>query len=146
MHPDIRRGDICSCNAGIIGGSDIDIFQELSRLAFAIANKNDISKLSRNTLLNVNVLLEQVMLHRLLLQQNKKVCTLFDQVFYDFGYTDRDVANFDSAYIHLLGGHKRSRKTCLHMENSLAEKFPHAMDRIASVVPRQATSVFLMSA
>jgi hypothetical protein len=138
MHPDISKGDVCSVNAGIIGGSDLEIFGELSRLAFAIANKNEIHKLSRNTLLNVNVLLEQVMLYRLLQQQGKKASCLFDNVFYDFGYTTNDVANFSEAptgsgYIHLIGGHKRSKKTCIEMEKALEREFPQAHAKVSQL-------------
>jgi hypothetical protein len=142
MHPDIRRNDICSCNAGIIGGHDLALFYELCRLAFAIANKNEINRLHRSVLLNVNVLLEQVMLYRLLLQQNKKAACLFDAVYTDFGYTANDVANLDSHYVHLIGGHKRSRQTCEKMDSKLQEEFPGSHEQLTKLFKRKGTSVF----
>jgi hypothetical protein len=146
MHADIKEGDICSCNAGIIGGSDLALLHELSRLAFAIADKNDISRLHRNTLLNINVLLEQVMLSRLLLQQDKRASTLFREVFYDFGYTTDNVARFGAPYVHLVGGHKRSKKMCMEMENVLAEKYPEALSRMSATAVTKRTNVFSVSA
>jgi hypothetical protein len=142
MHPDIERGEACSCNAGIIGGSDLELIHELSRLAFAIADKNRINSLRRNVLLNVNVLLEQVMLYRLLLQHNKRASCLFDEVFDDFGYTTADVADVNGDYVHLIGGHKRSKKTCERMNEVLQCELGTAHERLAALFNRKELNVF----
>jgi hypothetical protein len=134
----IRRNIVCSCNAGVIGGSDITFFNRFAREWRAIVDRNDISRLPRAALANLNVIVEQVLFYQLASREKKAINCLIEKVIPDFGYTYYDFADFSLAgsklhYIHLIGGHKRTLKTCEMMERQLRHEFPATHRRITAL-------------
>ena len=73
----IRRDSIPSCNAGVLGGNDLDFIQEYCLTAFRIIEENRLNDLADNPNININhnVFLEQVLFAALAEKLGKSVAT-----------------------------------------------------------------------
>lgn len=104
----------CSCNAGIIGGTDVAFFKKYASEVFDFVKKNDLSLISPHTLVDFNILFEQVLFYYQVQAEGKEVTPLFSTIFSDNGYRYEDIADFTSVpfqntYLHLIGPHKRNK-------------------------------------
>ncbi len=122
-------------NAGILGGHDIEFFQEYTSKAFKFVDKN-IQSLSKINVSNFNIFFEQYLFYCLVRRQNKQVNVLISKVVGDNEYTDLgefiDVPHFKH-YLHLLGNYKRNEKVCIQMAYRLREDYPEHYYRIIEV-------------
>lgn len=109
--------EICSCNAGIIGGSDLSFFKKYTALAFEMVEKNDCDKLTFRKLNNFNLVFEQMLFWQLARREGVEVACMFDRVYEDYNYHFADIGDFSvlpytKGYIHLLGSHKQNAMAC----------------------------------
>jgi hypothetical protein len=122
-------------NAGILGGHDIEFFQEYTSKAFKFVDKN-IQSLSKINVSNFNIFFEQYLFYCLIRRQNKQVNVLISEVVSDNEYTDLgefiDVPH-SKHYLHLLGNYKRNEKICIQMAHRLREDYPEHYYRIIEV-------------
>ncbi len=124
-----------SCNAGILGGSDLNFFRQYTSKAFAMLERNQLNGLPYYILTNMNLFIEQILFFQLAKQQQVPVSYLIDAIYDDYGYRASEFANFLDPprlhkYMHLIGGHKRTRSTCFQMANALRLNFPSSYKKV----------------
>jgi len=125
-------------NAGIIGGIDIDFFNNYSIKAKEMIDKNlgPIKYLS-NTML-FGTLVEQYLFYCMTKAKNKCVETLLPMVIQDNsykGFGDFELVPFNKKYLHLIGPFKRDFKTCELLFLRLREEFPEYLNRVLAIFP-----------
>ena len=128
----------CSCNAGIIGGTDFTFFKNYASEVFDFINKNDLKRIPAHTLINFNILFEQVLFYNRLQNEKKEVVCLFDKIFDDNGYKYEEIADFTTVpfvttYLHLIGPHKRNKTACDLMSRTLLKHYPDYYFSIAAL-------------
>lgn len=129
IHVDRFNQPVCSCNAGIIGGSDVSYFKEYDSRMFEIVDGCQISEMPTHVMSNFNIFFEQVLFYNLAKQRRKPISCLIDRIFDDNGYKHDDFADFTKVpfltqYLHLLGPNKRDYSTCDLMSRFLLQFFP----------------------
>jgi hypothetical protein len=132
----------CSCNAGIIGGNDVDFFKKYSDEAFKFINTNDLSNMSPAELTNFNILFEQILFYEFSKKENKTVNTLFNEVYDDLGYKFDDFADFTTIplnkYFHLIGELKKDKVATDVLTRLLLKDYPEYFFRINKLFSSQA--------
>ena len=128
LNLDVINMDLCSCNAGIIGGSDLAFFKRYSGMAFEMVNKNEGANLGRNAWIDFNIVFEQFLFYQMAALEGKYLRCLFSKVYTDFGYDMAEVGDlttlpFTTGYIHLLGTHKRNATACELMAGFLLSEY-----------------------
>jgi len=123
---------IRAVNAGIMGGCDIDFFQQYTQQAFQYVERNThhFSKVNAD---RFNVFFEQHLFFALAAQQGKPIGYLFPDIVNDNQY--QHLGEFHEVpcskfYLHLLGHYKKDEATCLQMAAKLRELFPQAYERV----------------
>lgn len=127
--------DIGSCNAGIMGGTDHAFYKNYCQLAFDMVDKNDLRKLSDQTLIDFNIVFEQVLFCHLAAREKKQIHGLLEKEYTDNGYLYDEIGDFTTlpyttGYIHLLGQHKRNAMACNLMARFLLAEYPEYFFRI----------------
>lgn len=135
---DVVKTEIAGCNAGIMGGTDYTFFRRYSQLAFDMVNRNNLDHLSSQTLIDFNIVFEQILFYQLSLREGKEIHGLFDKVYTDNGYLYDEIGDFTTLpyttkYIHLLGQHKRSEVPCELMSRFLMAEYPEYFFRITAL-------------
>lgn len=123
---------IRAVNAGIMGGCDIDFFQQYTQQAFQYVecNAQQLSKVNAD---GFNVFFEQHLFYAMAAQQGKSISYLFPDIVNDNQY--QHLGEFhevpcSKSYLHLLGHYKKDEATCLQMAAKLREQFPQAYERV----------------
>jgi len=145
MHPYVHKhfrnvpkafeGDLSATikyfNVGIIGGSDIDLFQEYTAAAFKLIDQNQ-DKLDAINVTLFNLYYEQFLLSNIIAKHKKEVACLFPE-------PDRECThNFaafheipnGSNYIHLISHFKRSTEFLEQMAMRLQFEYPDYYKRL----------------
>jgi len=125
---------ITSINAGILGGSNIEFFQEYTKLAFEYIDKN-IHNFQNIPVERFNVFFEQHLFHALAREKQLNVSVLIDEIYKDNAYDMGDFRGvpFKCNYIHLLGDFKRDDYACRQMATKLRELYPEYYYRIIAL-------------
>ena len=123
---------IRAVNAGIIGGTDIDFFQEYTKEAFKYVEQNLIN-LSKINADRFNVFFEQHLFFSLAKKKAKQISFLFPDIVNDNQY--QHLGEFhevpcSKSYLHLLGQYKKDETTCLQMAAKLQELHPDYYERV----------------
>jgi uncharacterized protein YktA (UPF0223 family) len=123
---------IHAVNAGIIGGHDIDFFQEYTREAFKYVEQN-LNHLSKINADRFNVFFEQHLFFSLAKKKGKDIGYLFPDIVNDNQY--QHLGEFhevpcSKSYLHLLGHYKKDEATCLQMAAKLRELYPDYYERV----------------
>lgn len=126
---------IKAVNAGILGGTNINFFQEYTEEAFRYV------KLNKEHLNNIdaekfNVFFEQHLFYVLALNDKQKIDYLFQSLEKSDSYTH--LADFHETphpafYLHLLGHYKKDEDTCIQMAAKLRELYPEYYYRIVQL-------------
>ncbi len=123
-------------NMGIFGGNDIGFIKEYCRESFCFVDNNFYEA---NTLedINFNIFFEQVLLHEIAEERNKKVATYINEEIGDNQY--RNFGNFDEVpdkqkYLHLLGSYKKQQIVSLKMRAYVLEHYPEYYHRLENVL------------
>lgn len=135
---DIKDKDACSCNAGVIGGTDFNFFKKYAAKVFDFTDGNDLNGIPAHVLTNFNILFEQVLFYDLAKKENKKITCLFDKTIDDCGYKYDEIADFASVpyvntYLHLLGPNKRNEMACDLMSRILLKENPEYFFKVISL-------------
>jgi len=126
---------LSACNAGILGGHDLDFF---ARYTQGIFHFLDINRL-RWPLLNhaaVNMLYEQVYFHALAVQLQKKISYYFPSPVADMtypGFAEFSGVPYTTHFVHLMGVFKRDPHTCLMLVRRLRRDYPEYYERILNI-------------
>lgn len=137
----IRRDSIPSCNAGVLGGNDLDFIQEYCRTAFRIIEENRLNDLADNPNININhnVFLEQVLFAALAEKLGKPVATVIGHDVNDDGYSYAEFCNLyhynHVPLFHFIGGHKRRPRVCELIAKTLLDRYPEYYRRIVELFP-----------
>jgi hypothetical protein len=129
---------IYSCNMGITGGYNLDIFKEYKDLAFRFitANETNLSKVEIN---HVNICVEQFLYYAL---SKSKGITPTYLVEKEFDPTYPNYADFHEVphqtwYIHAMAEYKCKPEVCHHLARRLRKDFPEYYYRIIDLCLNQ---------
>lgn len=124
-----------ACNMGIIGGINLDFFQEYCQKSIAFVDKNVVAWEEIETL-NFNVFFEQVLFYEFANQTNQKINFLFSEIPKDNEY--KGFGDFDKVpkktYLHLLGIYKRNPFVCKTMEVYIMKHYPESYSKLAKLI------------
>jgi hypothetical protein len=131
------RESIPSYNAGILGGRDIEFFQQYTSLALELVNNNFQDEKKARASIDFNILFEQILFYSMCHRQKKNVTCYFKEPIDDNGYT-KEFCDFEqvphrSKYLHLIGGHKRNPDACLLMSKVLFLDYPEFFFKITAL-------------
>lgn len=135
---DINDKAVCSCNAGVIGGTDFNFFKKYAAYIFDFADGNDLNGIPAHVLTNFNILFEQVFFYELSQKEGKQITCLFDKTIDDCGYKYDEIADFTTVpyvntYLHLIGPNKRNERACDLMSRLLLKEHPECFFKIISL-------------
>lgn len=135
---DANDKDPCSCNAGLIGGTDFNFFKKYAAEVFYFADENDLNGIPAHVLTNFNILFEQVLFYDLAKKEGKNITCLFNKTIDDCGYKYDEIADFTTVpyvntYLHLIGPNKRNEMACDLMSRILLREHPKYFFRILSL-------------
>jgi hypothetical protein len=137
MNDYIQNHDNYAYNMGIIGGNDINFFQEYSNQAIEFVDKNS-EVWEKINGFNFNIFFEQVLFYQFAKTKQKKVSTLFSEISDDnnyVGFADFDRVPTQKTYLHLLGNYKKSIKVCKNLEAYVLDKYPEYFERLRNILP-----------
>lgn len=124
--------NIYAYNAGILGGRDIDFFQEYTHKAFQFISNNS-NELEMIQASNFNIFYEQYLFYLLAKEKQIGVNVLINEIIKDNGYIgfgDFEEVPQKKRYLHLLGGYKRKFSKCRQMAYKLRQLYPEYYYRI----------------
>ena len=139
---DFWSGDpITAVNAGILGGSDIEFFQEYSAEALRYVAKNT-HCFDKVPLHQFNVFFEQHLFYTMAKSRGIKIEYLLAESFRDNFYTG--LANFHQTpqrrkYLHLLGHFKRDKFACQEMASHFRALYPEYYYQVLDCCKTNAT-------
>ena len=115
-----------ACNMGIVGGVDLEFYNDYVLEAFKFVDKNFNAwdKVNKH---NFNVFFEQLLYYELAKKQNKKIDYLFEDIPDDnkyIGFGDFDKVPNERTYLHLLGNYKKDKPTYKAMEDYVLRFYP----------------------
>ena len=122
-----RETTIFSSNAGVIGGSNMAVFEEFKRLAFGFidANTQNLGKVAYNF---INICIEQFLYYCLSKEKGIELSYIIDnQGQFDPSYPG--FANFHEVpykvwFIHLMADYKRQEAVLKHLAKRLRQDYP----------------------
>ncbi len=120
---------VYGCNAGIIGGHDLEIFKSLKKLVFSLLKSLKINAADKNFGL-INMFLEQTLFLLLAQKNDASIIPLFETMDLEF---ERVLAfeNIPQAgYIHAVGKAKRAKNTNEQIYLRLLQEYPDELDRL----------------
>ncbi len=122
-------------NAGIIGGNDIDFFQNYCRIAEEFVGKNYHS-MSQINIGFFNTILDEYLFSCLAEEQGRNVQYLIDvPVEESFKAVVRfNLVPFIDKYVHLVGYAKQNNYACEQMELRFKYEFPYEFKRISAKI------------
>lgn len=149
--PIIVKGDfesgipIKAVNAGILGGTDIEFFQNYTAEAFKYVklNREHLNEIDTE---KFNVFFEQHLFYVLAKNSERRISYLFQSLTKSDSYTH--LANFHETpqpafYLHLLGHYKKDEDTCIQMAAKLRELYPEYYYRIAQLFRDRGLSFYI---
>ncbi|GHT18877.1 hypothetical protein FACS189429_5960 [Bacteroidia bacterium] len=124
-------------NMGIVGGNDIDFFQNYCKKSFDFVNKNKSAWADIN-LLNFNIFFEQVLFYETAKINDKKIDCLLPENIDDnnyVGFADFEKVPFLKKYLHLIGNYKQIELVCRKMEQYCLLNYPEFFRTLKQVFP-----------
>lgn len=119
-------------NAGIIGGHNLDVFEELKRMALDfIKNNCHIVKISKNEPFCLNVIFEQWFYGYILSKSNINAEILIDTAEWNCS-TLNDL--YVGKIVHLMGNAKGEPHTATHVHYLMRTRYPEYYERIERLV------------
>ncbi|MFN4147361.1 MAG: DUF6734 family protein [Runella sp.] len=120
-------------NAGVIGGSNINLFQEYSQTLLSICSQyyKDLKHVPY-----INMFLEQKYLYQIADKKNTKAITVIKKVIKDptyKGFACFEGVPYQTKFIHALGDYKKNKDTCRHLARRLRQDYPTYYQRIIEV-------------
>lgn len=136
----LTGNDIPSCNLGFCGGSDLKFFGRFCGEVFKFFRDNDFNgERFRYDDISANVVYEQIFFSIMARDAGIPIGTVYPKTVRDNGYMEQefcDLAHYDSRqFIHVLDGHKRTRRVCNMVERTLFRKYPDVWRRVMDVFP-----------
>lgn len=129
---------IAYCNAGILGGQDIDFFSAYTQEVFKFLDSNlplITHLMNENRIGDINVIYEQVIFYYYAEALKKRLNYFFPGAFYipkGVGYFSEATRN--RGYVHSLGFFKHDMPVYTLLELNLKEKFPEYYSRIKEMM------------
>jgi hypothetical protein len=135
MKESVAEPHLYAYNAGLMGGSDINFFNQycLEAFKFVNCNKDRFHKINVSAFNNIY---EQLLFYCMAKQQGKIVTTFFQDPVENLNYTGfADFAEipFNKKYVHLHSNYKRNRLVCRQLAGRLRNDFPEYYYRIISM-------------
>jgi hypothetical protein len=134
---------IISINAGVIGGTNLDFFQQYRSTAFDFINSN-IDKLSNVKTNNLNFVFEQLLFFCLAKKNKIPITSVSDKVVDDLIYGE--YVNFSKIpnihFIHPVGGHKQNIEVCDNLSKKMRMEYPLFYESILDKVNSSGLSLF----
>ena len=138
--PALQKPDmIIACNAGVIGGTDTNIWTDLWDIVFEFISCNEIALRNCKHPHVLNILLEQFLVYRLASVKNIEPAVVFNskQIKTELDLmmpSEISRALFDMRYTHLLGVSKRDRVKLTIMERIFQSLFPEKYYQILGLL------------
>ncbi len=130
-------------NAGIMGGTDIDFFQEYTEKAFVFIDKN-VDKLENINIGLFNTVFEQQLFYCMALAKNKPIHPFLNTK-YQEEFTEvtlfHHVPHYKS-FIHLMAYAKQNKFACEQVEMRLKHEFPQYHAKILKLVQAESATTF----
>ncbi|MEX8546233.1 MAG: DUF6734 family protein [Mucilaginibacter sp.] len=138
---------IRSCNAGVLGGSDLAFFKEYTQLATTFVAQYQ-EKLNEVTHKDVNIVFEQLFFYRLAEQRNKAIKYVLEDEISDMTYPG--IINFldiphKTKFIHMLGTYKKSEEACKMLAKRLRTDYPDHYYFLLNVLKKQGLKMYYPS-
>jgi len=148
--PDVMEEDlekykrIESCNAGIIGGNDLDFIRVYCKEAFKLIDSNFSSYDLNYTGSSYAMMYEQYLFSCLARREQKKITYYLENNPNDnYEFPLENVSDFINKYnekckyVHLLSVKKNHINYCYELQNQLQMEYPYYFERIMDILPRQ---------
>ncbi len=143
MEKDLKKSKrIESCNAGIIGGNDIEFIKKYCVEAFKLIDSNGDNNNLNYTGSSYALLYEQYLFSCLARKEAKKITFyLGDDLSIRDENSIEDVSDFmnkynkKNRYVHLLSAKKNLMNYCYELENQLQLEYPNYYELICSLFP-----------
>ncbi|MEM1336654.1 MAG: DUF6734 family protein [Bacteroidota bacterium] len=129
-----KTNTLKACNAGIIGGNNLDFFQEYTEKAIETVNKNVhlMEDFDKGTF---NMFYEQCLFFSMAENQNKEIEYLLNNSSDNFdGIANLAAAPFHIKYAHIIGPFKSDKAIGDLLVHMLLEKYPEYYFRIVKLV------------
>lgn len=130
---DNAGGPVLAYNAGIIGGSALDVFRNLKEVVFRIIDRNH-AAIARRKNPAYNAVLEQYLFARLAQGAGLPVSCLADEKAVYNHQRFASMKYFPQTCVHLLGTVKRDKLNCLYLEDVLLQEFPEHYHRLCHLL------------
>jgi hypothetical protein len=131
-------------NAGVIGGCDIDFFQEYTHKVLSFVDRN-IAHLEGLNVGLFNIVFEQQLFAAMAFQQNKHITPYLITQPYSGEFTETMAFHqvpFLTTFIHLMGYAKQNIYACEQVEMRLKYEFPQYHAKIMNLVKAENTALF----
>lgn len=125
---------IAMYNAGILGGSDVDFFQDFTKEAFQFIHRN-YNYLERINVGAFNIIFEQYLFYSLAIDLKKEVNCLLENMDKDFiGLADFRKIPTRIDFMHLIGKYKQYELISKQLESRLMIDYPETYFKIMSLL------------
>lgn len=148
----VTNHPVCSYNAGIIGGKDLEFLKKYCREVFDFVDQNifGTTHLPKHFLVNFNILFEQIFFYTLSRKEAIPVTCLFDEVFEDNGYKYDDLGDFTTVpylktFLHFIGPIKRNKRACDLLSSVLLRDHPQYFFKIATLFDKSFSQYYFQN-
>ena len=136
----LKSDNVPSYNLGFCGGNDLDFFGRFCGEVEKFFWDNDFNgEKFRNADISANVIYEQMFFSIMARDEGTDIATIHPETIRDNGYRADEFCDLmhygQRQFIHILGGHKRTQRTCRMVERTLLQKYPELYERIAALFP-----------
>lgn len=127
------------CNMGIIGGNNINFFQDYAKKSLEFVDKNRENWNDFN-LFNFNIFFEQQLFFEMSQKKSIPISYLFEEIWGDNSYLG--LADFNDVphkkyYLHLLGNFKRRVQVCKNLESHVIKYYPEYFLKLKNLIPEK---------
>lgn len=136
----LKSDNVPSYNLGFCGGNDLDFFGRFCGEVEKFFRDNDFNgEKFRNADISANVIYEQMFFSIMARDESTDITTIHPGTIRDNGYRADEFCDLmhygQRQFVHILGGHKRTQRTCRMVERTLLQKYPELYERIAALFP-----------
>lgn len=113
-------------NAGLLGGTDLDFFQEFANLSFEFVDKN-LSNLSDIKSGNFGMIFEEYLFYCLAKEKGIEITYFLEPLIDDFTGTklvDFETVPSKTRFIHPIGSYKKYQSICDLLESTMLMNYP----------------------
>lgn len=136
----LKSDNVPSYNLGFCGGNDLGFFGRFCGEVEKFFRDNDFNgEKFRNADISANVVYEQMFFSIMARDEGTEITTIHPETIRDNGYRADEFCDLQHygqrQFVHVLGGHKRTQRTCRMVERTLLLKYPELYERIAALFP-----------